>query len=336
MVKKRANRQGSPQARGTVVSESVSGSFESETEHVGSASTHSRIGKNVAREQLNTPTMSGCDGAGDDHVTMTKVNNTIATAVSTAMQGAMQTLNDTMLQMAQQFTTQRQPQRMSRQISSRSSSASHSTSTSHRNCQRDQRSPSKSSSDSDKEVASNSTVSSPVRRYPRRTSNAKLPVFTGKEPWKVWYNRFNEVAERRRWNNEDKLDELLPLLQGAAGEFVYGQLSHHTRSKYDLLTAELASRYRVVETTRTFAAQFSRRNQTYHESVEEYAADLKHLYAKAFKDRDAETREQDLLRRFLDVWCAIWRRQPLPCIQRMPQKLFPHVMKPVHSCEKWC
>ncbi len=36
------------------------------------------------------------------------------------------------------------------------------------------------------------------------------------------------------------------------------------------------------------------------ETVEEYAAELKRLYDKAHKDRDRRTRQQDLLRRFLD------------------------------------
>ena len=36
------------------------------------------------------------------------------------------------------------------------------------------------------------------------------------------------------------------------------------------------------------------------ETVEEYAAELKHLYDKAHPDRDGDTRAEDLLRRFLD------------------------------------
>ena len=57
---------------------------------------------------------------------------------------------------------------------------------------------------------------------PRETT--KLPIFTGKEPWNVWFNRFTEVADRRRWSEEERLDEILSRLQGTAGEFVFGQL----------------------------------------------------------------------------------------------------------------
>ena len=31
----------------------------------------------------------------------------------------------------------------------------------------------------------------------------KLPIFTGKESWDVWFNRFTEVADRRNWTDED-------------------------------------------------------------------------------------------------------------------------------------
>ena len=64
--------------------------------------------------------------------------------------------------------------------------------------------------------------------------------------------------------------------------------------------SELNSRFRVVETKKTFGARFSKRNQKVSESAEEYAAELKRLYDKAYSQRDSETRQEDLLRRFLD------------------------------------
>ncbi|XP_060590512.1 uncharacterized protein LOC132745582 [Ruditapes philippinarum] len=60
------------------------------------------------------------------------------------------------------------------------------------------------------------------------------------------------------------------------------------------------NRFRVVETTRSFAAKISRRNQKSGENVEDYAADLKIIYDKAHGYRDRRTREEDLVRRFLD------------------------------------
>ncbi len=129
---------------------------------------------------------------------------------------------------------------------------------------------------------------------------SKLPPFTGKEKWIVWFNRFSDVARLRRWTESQKLDELLPRLQGAAGEFVYEMLSQRTRSNFGLLVEELNNRFRVIETRKTFAAQFSNRNQRPNETHEEYAAELKRLYDKGHANRNLETRQEDLLRRFLD------------------------------------
>ena len=96
------------------------------------------------------------------------------------------------------------------------------------------------------------------------------------------------------------MDNLLPRLQGRAGDFVYNQLSEDTLSCYPELIKELNSRFRVVETEKTFAVKFSQRTQKPNETVEEYAAELKRLYSKAYKFRDTNTRQQDLVRRFLD------------------------------------
>ena len=60
----------------------------------------------------------------------------------------------------------------------------------------------------------------------------KLPSFTGSESWKVWFNRFNDVACQRNWSEEKCLDVMLPRLKGPAEEYVYDQLSCRQRSSY--------------------------------------------------------------------------------------------------------
>ena len=134
----------------------------------------------------------------------------------------------------------------------------------------------------------------------RDSNEVKLPPFNGKEDWKVWVSRFETVAERRGWSDDKKLDNLIPKLQGKAGEFVFTQLPRGTLSCYSELINELNSRFRVVETKRTFAAQFSQRTQRQGETAEEFAAELKRLYAKAYNFRGETTRQEDLVRRFLD------------------------------------
>ena len=133
-----------------------------------------------------------------------------------------------------------------------------------------------------------------------RSHAVKLPPFTGREAWKVWFNRFNEVARLRGWTRNEKLEELLPRLQGDAGEFVFGQLKSKMRGQYKGLIAELENRFRVVETEKTYRVQFSNRSQKPGETVECYAAELKRIYDKAHPRRDRNTREEDLLRRFMD------------------------------------
>lgn len=148
------------------------------------------------------------------------------------------------------------------------------------------------------------------RFYPRRQQvsqtygsqsvEAKLPPFNGKEEWKVWINRFESVARRRNWDNEAKLDNILPRLQGKAGDFVFNQLSQEVISCYPKLVKELNSRFHTIETEKTYAAKFSQRVQKHDETAEDYAAELKRLYSKAYKNRDCQTRQEDLVRRFLD------------------------------------
>ena len=133
-----------------------------------------------------------------------------------------------------------------------------------------------------------------------RDYEVKLPPFNGKEDWKIWVSRFETYAERRGWSDDKKLDNLIPKLQGKAGEFVFTQLPRSTLSCYSELIKELNSRFRVVETKRTFAAQFSQRTQRQGETAEEFAAELKRLYAKAYSFRGEATRQEDLVRRFLD------------------------------------
>ena len=128
-----------------------------------------------------------------------------------------------------------------------------------------------------------------------RYESVKLPNFTGKESWKVWFKPLSLKSQKGEDGQKMiNLIELLPRLQGAAGEFVFGQLQRPVRGNYGTLVAELNSRFRVVETKKTFGAQFSKRNQKVSESAEEYAAELKRLYDKAYSQRDSETRTRGL------------------------------------------
>jgi len=153
--------------------------------------------------------------------------------------------------------------------------------------------------ESDFESINTSQIVEP--RFNRSNSNtiSRLPAFTGKEKWEVWINRFEAVSRLHQWNDECKLKELLPRLQGEAGDFAFDQLSERTLSKYSKLVKELQNRFGIFETKKNYRVQFNRRNQKSGETPEAYAAELKRIYDKAYTNRDAKIRQEDLLQRFL-------------------------------------
>lgn len=158
---------------------------------------------------------------------------------------------------------------------------------------------SSSSGDSSSELDSDSDSDSDREVRPSKR-DGKVPPFTGKEKWAVWFTRFETIAKRKGWSKSKRLDMMLPKLQGQAGEFVYDQLSSKVRDSYKLLVRELQNRFRKIENPKTYSVVFSNRNQKATEEVEDFAAELKRLYDKAHPDRDEATRREDLLRRFFD------------------------------------
>jgi len=141
----------------------------------------------------------------------------------------------------------------------------------------------------------NSTTDAPVRCPP-----VKISSFSGSEDWATWITQFEVIANRFRWSEEEMLDQLLPRIEGPAAQFVFSQLRQDTLNSYKDLTYELRCRFQPIETARSFASKFSRRSQRQGEKLEDYAADLKMLYDKAHSYRDRRTRQEDLVRRFLD------------------------------------
>ncbi|VDI17758.1 Hypothetical predicted protein [Mytilus galloprovincialis] len=88
-------------------------------------------------------------------------------------------------------------------------------------------------------------------------------------------------------------------LQGEAGDFVFDQLNSKTLKNYSKLATELKNRFGVFENKRAYKVQFNRRTQKPNEDTADYAAELKRLYDKAYSNRHAKIRQEDLLQRFL-------------------------------------
>ncbi|CAC5398864.1 unnamed protein product [Mytilus coruscus] len=163
-------------------------------------------------------------------------------------------------------------------------------------------------SPSDSDSSSNSTMSdksssdeseNPGASKGKQLNSNRLPIFTGKEKWKVWFNRFEDVANLYNWSKKEKLAELLPRLQGIAGDFVYDQLSSEVTRSYRKLVKELKNRFGEIDTTKIYISKFNNRRQYNEESVQDFAAELKMLYDKGYPHRDKRTRQADLLKTFL-------------------------------------
>lgn len=125
----------------------------------------------------------------------------------------------------------------------------------HRQFRRHRRTPSTSDSDSDHRSTSTDSHSSATRtRYHRSYSSnhyARLPPFTALESWRVYYNKFKDVAKLEGWTESEKLKQLLPRLQGKAAKFVFGQLPLSVWSNYRELVRELNHRFGKVDCSGT-------------------------------------------------------------------------------------
>ena len=132
--------------------------------------------------------------------------------------------------------------------------------------------------------------------------NVKLPAFTGNcnDSWKVWFLRFKTVANLNNWDEPTRLSELVQRLQGTAADFVFDEIPQGIISYFPSLVHELGLRFQSVETNKTFCVQFGKRTQRIGESVEDYSAELKRIYDKAYPGRNPEMRRQLLLQQFLN------------------------------------
>lgn len=111
------------------------------------------------------------------------------------------------------------------------------------------------------------------------------------------------VAKLANWTSREKLQQLLPRIQGIAADIVFGQLKEETMASYENLVAEIESRFGTLENKRVYKTQFNNKRQGRNESLEEYAADIKRLYDWAHPNRDASTRQEDLISKCLQgLW----------------------------------
>ena len=112
--------------------------------------------------------------------------------------------------------------------------------------------------------------SSQVSRQHER--DPQLSNITGQESWKVWFTRFEDMAQCRGWDGEKCLDRMLPKWQGVAGEFMLDKLTKRKHSNYNEPVKCLKCGFQKVESSKTYTNMFWKRDQNALETEEIYAA----------------------------------------------------------------
>ena len=98
-----------------------------------------------------------------------------------------------------------------------------------------------------------------------------------------WIEQFKSVASLWRWDDHYKLVNLTARLRGAAYSF-YRSCTPAQRSDYRLLVDELKKRFTPVKLPAVQSQLFHEREQGPRETADEFAEDLKKLYARAYTD----------------------------------------------------
>ena len=101
------------------------------------------------------------------------------------------------------------------------------------------------------------------------------------ETFQDWLEHFESVSRLARWDDHYKLVYLTTSLRGTAKAF-YRACTPMQRSDYGLLIAELAKRFTPVRLLAIQTQVFHDRRQGPVETVDEFAQELRQLYAKAY------------------------------------------------------
>ena len=101
------------------------------------------------------------------------------------------------------------------------------------------------------------------------------------ETFQDWLEHLEAVSRLARWNDNYKLVYLVTSLRGTAKSF-YRSCTATQRSDYGLLIAELTKCFTPVRLPAVQSQMFHDRRQGQKETVDEYAQELRKLYAKAY------------------------------------------------------
>ena len=112
----------------------------------------------------------------------------------------------------------------------------------------------------------------------------KVPTFDGRGKWNAFVKQFDAVSRTCRWSNNEKLNNLLVSLAGEAADFAFG-LDDGILEDYNELFHQLDNRFRIVVTKKPSQRLFYSRILQKHETPRQFAADLRTLILRAYKNR---------------------------------------------------
>jgi hypothetical protein len=122
-----------------------------------------------------------------------------------------------------------------------------------------------------------------------RKSPVKIGKFDGTSSLDTFLMKFETCAAYQKWNDEDKLVQLMAAMDGNAAQLVHsckGQLT------YDNLLQKLRQRYGSSEQVDRYRQELRSRKQRANESLSELATELEKLATFGYPDEAPEAREK--------------------------------------------
>ena len=122
-----------------------------------------------------------------------------------------------------------------------------------------------------------------LRRNEPSEPKVSLPFYTGKAEWRTFWLQFSRIAQRFGWNAEITLDRLVSSLRDDALEY-FAQQPYQVQSSLPLTVATFERRFDDRRLPETYRASLQSLKKQSKESLEEYAAKVRKVVAKAYPD----------------------------------------------------
>ena len=145
-------------------------------------------------------------------------------------------------------------------------------------------------------------------RYPRDTERVardagppvKVPLFNGVgNSWDSFRIQFDKIALKYRWNEADKLDQLVYVLRDKALAF-YAKLPEWTRMSWALLVDRFSSRYGCQESPLEMRRLLKFAKQDMEENLREFSDRVRSLAVSGYPAASESTLKSTMLDAFLD------------------------------------